>query len=185
VQALELKQQPAKAAGRAVPILATAMVAGALAVRLLAAPVSDDIAANEVAQRREALRLEQPIKLAAIPATADALDGIALPPEQRAALQAAVADKRLRLAWLSLYDSDAVDGDRVTVQSLGLSHTLTLGRAPVAVPVAIPDDGQVVLKGVDQGLGGGVTVGIIANGHPLKLPPLAVGEVLSLHVAAP
>ncbi len=182
---MNLKQQPAKAVGRVMPAVATAVIAGAAAIRIFAAPISDDIAPEEVARRQEALRIEQPLKLLPVAATTDAVDTLALPPDQRSALEAALADSRVHLAWIALFDSDAVDGDRVAVESLGLTHRLTLGREPVSIPVAVPNDGLIRLTGVDQGLGGGVTVGVMSGGRPVKLPPLAVGQTINLRVAVP
>ena len=167
------------------PAVATAVFAGAVAIRLFASPVSDTIAPDEIARRTEALRFEQPLRLSPVAVTADAINAVALPPDQRTALEASLADKRIRLAWLALFDSDAVDGDRVAVESLGLTHRLTLGREPVAIPVAVPADGVIRLTGLDQGLGGGVTIGVMSGGQPIKLPPLAVGQTLSLRVMAP
>lgn len=170
--------------GRAVPITVTALVAAAFAVRLLAVPSSDAVAPDEILRRRAALPAELPLKLAAVTDAASAIAAAALPLAERDAMLAAVGDGRLRLAWLDLFDSDAVDGDRVTVQGLGLAETLTLGRAPIRVLVPLPADRRLRLTGVDEGRGGGVTVGVMSDGQPIKLPPLAVGTSLELTVVA-
>lgn len=177
---------PALVHGRRVVLVGGAALAGAIVPHFLAR-TSDEVPPAEARRRAAILEAAQPLKLELVtPAQTDAaLRSLALEPEQEAAIRRDVLAGQTRLAWLSLFDSDAEDGDVVTVESAGLRHTMLLTRQPVAVALCLPASGRITLVGVDQGRGGGVTVGIVAGAATYKLPPLAVGGSWELVVAPP
>jgi hypothetical protein len=171
--------------GRRAVLGAAAVGLAALGINHLATGLPDDVAPDEIERRRHALAAALPIRLRPIAGQELAAILAALPmsPEQRLTLANAIAARSLRMAQLEVFDSDAEDGDVVKIESIGLVHTVRLTKRPVAVPVFIPSDGRLHITGVDQGLGGGVTLGVMSNGEPIKLPPLAVGESIVLRVA--
>lgn len=172
--------------GRRALCIGAAVCAAAVAVKMLAAPRSDSIPPDEGARRRTALAAAMPLRLPTIaPADLDAaLRSLALAADQRLELRAAIAARGMRMAVLEVFDSDAEDGDVIRIEALGLAQTVRLTKRPVAVPVLLPSDGRIRIIGVDEGLGGGVTAGVISGGRALKLPPLAVGESLVVTAAA-
>lgn len=177
---------PALVHGRRVVLVGGAALAGAIAPHLFIR-TSDEVPLAEARRRAAILEAAQPLKLDLVtPAQTDAaLRSLALEPEQETAMRRDVLAGQTKLAWLSLSDSDAEDGDVVTVESVGLRHTMLLTKQPVAVALCLPASGRITLVGVDQGRGGGVTVGIVAGTATYKLPPLAVGGSWELVVAPP
>lgn len=143
----------------------------------------------EAAQRRAAsLAQLGTIGLPSVAAGAEteaALDALGLPAPDRARLAQDAQAGAVRLVWLELYDSDAEDGDAVEIRSGGFRRSVRLTQAPVRVGVPLAADGAAVtLTGAVDGGGGGVTVGILLNGAPLPLPPLSVGQSITLPAMA-
>jgi hypothetical protein len=103
-----------------------------------------------------------------------------LAPQQTAEIMADAQDGRIQLAWIALRDFLDEDGDVVEVTTGGFTRTVLLTNAPqmIAVPV-VPGD-FLRLKGARDGAGGGVTVSVAAGGAEIKLPPLDVGQTITL-----
>jgi hypothetical protein len=87
-----------------------------------------------------------------------------------------------RLAWVTLWDTDAEDGDVVRIDSQGYSRTVVLKKQPMTFAIPVPADGHVRITGVRDGEGGGVTVGLASGATQAILPIMSVGQVLSLNV---
>ncbi len=137
-----------------------------------------------------------------------AIEGMQLPPSQKQALQAQMtapspalappsapapkpapavhpAIMPLRLAWLTLWDTDVQDGDVVRIESQGYARTVTLTKAPVTFAVPVPAEGVVKVIGVSDGDGGGITVGLASGGAEAVFPLMSDGQTLGLRVAVP
>lgn len=182
------------AAGRRHVLLAAAagVIAAGLGVRLLVAgrigPARGDaVSPEEAARRSVALAVHGPVRLERVPEaeTAAALQALNLPEVDRRQLAQQVAERRVPLAWLTLYDSAAEDGDVVEVASGGLKLPVLLGLVPIRIVLPVPADGMIRLTGLVDGGGGGVTVGVVTQDGPFGLAPLAVGESVALPVYAP
>lgn len=93
--------------------------------------------------------------------------------------------KLTRLAWLTLWDTDVEDGDAVRVECGGYARTVTLTKLGITFAVPVPPDGQIRLIGVQDGDGGGITVGLASGAAKAVLPVMSVGEVLNLNVRIP
>jgi hypothetical protein len=122
---------------RAVPLFAVSVLAAAMAVRLFVAPATDSVAAAERAARQAAQKVAQPLHLIRVEHRLQVVDDLGLYATERNALATAVAEGRLRLAWPTVEDSDAEDGDKETVTSFGLSGTVPVLHAPAMVPVRV------------------------------------------------
>jgi hypothetical protein len=144
----------------------------------------DNVDAAETARRAGLLAAAGSIALPPVAPhdIAAAADQLGLPAAARQALLADAESQRVRLVWLSLYDSDAEDGDVVDITTSGFSYRLRLTRKPVAIAVPLAPGARIQLTGAIDGGGGGVTVGVIAPGGPLPLPPLSVGQTIDLPV---
>ncbi len=105
-----------------------------------------------------------------------------LPPAEQAALLADVQGGRAQLVWLTLYDSDAEDGDVAELRSAGFSRIVPLARAPVTLAVPVGPDRTILLIGSIDGGGGGITAGVVLPSGPVPLPPLSVGQSIRLPV---
>ena len=168
-------------------LLGGVLALGALAAARFgpaAAPADRILGPDEAARRAARLADAGPIEVPIVAGRqiAAALAALNLPAAEREQLAKDVEAGRLRLVWLSLYDTDAEDGDVVTIGSAGFLYTLGLAKAPAAVAVPVAIGGPVTLTGTRDG-GGGVTVGVVGPQGPLPVPPLSVGQTISLAVA--
>lgn len=160
-------------------------IAGVAAMRLHVAAGTDGVLPAEAQNRAARLAALGPLQLERVPpALVDAaVRAISLPPPSQAALLTDLQADRVWLAWVTVYDSDAEDGDVAELRSGGFSQVVPLTRAPVRVAVPVGPDRTILLVGRTDGGGGGVTVGVVLPSGPVPLPPLSVGQTLRLPVA--
>lgn len=90
---------------------------------------------------------------------------------------------RVRLAWVTLWDTDAQDGDVVRIESQGYARTVTLAKAPVTFAIPVYASGVIRVVGVHDGDGGGITVGLASGASKAVFPVMSEGQVLGLRVA--
>lgn len=90
--------------------------------------------------------------------------------------------KPIRLAWITLWDTDTEDGDAVRIDSQGYSRVVVLTKQPVTFAIPIPISGNVNITGMKDGEGGGITVGLASGVSKVVFPIMSVGQVLSLKV---
>jgi len=148
------------------------------------AGLADQVSAEEVARRAGVLNALMPVHLAPVkPADeAAAIAQITLPLKDQIGLVADMAAKRTKLVFMSFYDSDAEDGDVITVQSAGFTQALLLAKAPMTIALPASSDGHVKVTGTVDGGGGGVTVGVVTPGGPVPIAVLSVGQQISVPV---
>ncbi len=167
--------------------LALLTVAAAAVHHQAAAPGADTVDVSETTRRIAGLAAAGPLPLSQV-GQADmthALSASELPAGDSSALAADASAGRVRLVWLSLYDSDVEDGDVAEIRSGGFSRAVRLTKAPVAIAVPVGPDNTITVAGLVDGGGGGVTVGLVLPGGPLPLPPLSVGQTLRLPIGRP
>lgn len=188
---------PVPARGKATPTMSgtTLAVVAALAIAVAGAarfgsdggmtPQPDQVAPGEIARRAAFTQSLRPVKVQGLSAAQQehAIIATGLSGADRAALVVDLHAKRIRLVSLAFFDSDAEDGDVITVQSGGLSQSVGLLKTPVTVTVPAPVDGLVRIIGTSDG-GGGVTVGIVTAAGPTALAVLSVGQVITIPVAS-
>jgi hypothetical protein len=107
---------------------------------------------------------------------------VAAAPNAAAAPSATAQPQRLRLAWITLWDTDVEDGDAVRIDSAGYSRTVTLAKQPVTFAVPVPASGVIQITGVRDGEGGGITVGLASGSARAVFPVMSVGQTLGLNV---
>ena len=90
--------------------------------------------------------------------------------------------KSIRLAWITLWDTDAEDGDAVRIDSQGYSRTVTLTKQPVTFAIPIPANGIIKVTGIQDGEGGGITVGLASGESKAVFPIMSIGQTLGLKV---
>jgi len=113
------------------------------------------------------------------------LDLAKTPSAQPAAIQVAPQQKNpVRLAWITLWDTDAEDGDTVKIESQGYSRTVILKKTPVTFAVPVSTSGIINVTGISDGDGGGITVGIASGDRKAVFPVMSEGQVLGLRVQA-
>lgn len=87
---------------------------------------------------------------------------------------------QLSLAWITLWDTDAEDGDVVRIDSSGYSRTVTLSKQPVTIAVPVPHNSIIRVTGIRDGEGGGITVGFASGAARAAFPIMSVGQTLGL-----
>lgn len=159
-------------------------LAGVAAMRAQVAAGADDVPPAEAQARAAHVTLLGPLPLQVVQPgqIGAAAQEAGLSPAEQAALLADVQGGRAQLVWLTLYDSDAEDGDVAELRSAGFSRVVPLARTPVTVAVPVGTDRTILLVGSVDGGGGGVTVGVVLSSGPMPLPPLSVGQTIRLPV---
>lgn len=111
-----------------------------------------------------------------------ALGTMWLTPDAETHLRADLEAGRARLAWLSVWDDQVVDGDWVHVASGGFSLNVELlgTRKQIAIPVT-KGGTDLVITGLDDG-GGGITLGMQTDTGIIQTPVMDPGESLTLHL---
>jgi hypothetical protein len=161
----------------------------------------DQVSDAERLQRQQAfaalgtlpLRLVEPTEVSA------AVEGMGLTPQGKQALLADVAaptvrqlpttqsatarTEPLRLAWITLWDTDVEDGDVVRIASEGYSRTVTLTKRGNTFAVPVPANGIVTITGIKDGDGGGITVGLASGTIKAVFPIMSTGQSLGLNVS--
>jgi hypothetical protein len=112
-----------------------------------------------------------------------AIDGMLISEGEKAHLRTDLASGKTRIGWLSVSDSEAEDGDWVTVSAVGLSQDVRLFHKPTTLAVAYTPGTPVVVTGKIDGDGKGITVAVHVNGSTYPLAPMRIGT--SVQVPAP
>ncbi len=145
------------------------------------------VSVSDVQAALDGMHLEQPERealaaaLAVQPASAQVADESAVAPH--AAIAPAVNPEPTRLAWVTLWDTDAEDGDVVRLDSEGYSRTVTLAKKPVTFAVPVTRSGIIKVTGVRDGEGGGITVGLASGTSQAVFPIMSTGQTLGLRVS--
>jgi hypothetical protein len=88
--------------------------------------------------------------------------------------------RRSRLVWITLWDTDAEDGDVVNISSQGYSRTIRLTKKGDTFAVPIGGNGIIQVTGISDGDGGGITVGLASGNVKAIFPIMSEGQVLGL-----
>ena len=156
--------------------LGVAAIGGALAFGFGGS--NDGLSASDAAARTAAFPSAIALPLVTDAELDDAIDTMALPPQQKVTLKRDVENGNVRLAWLSIWDDQAEDGDVVRVTSGGFSAVVGLYHAPARIGVPV-GSGGLTITGVQDG-NGGITAGIHADGGPVLTPVLRPGQSLTV-----
>lgn len=104
------------------------------------------------------------------------------PPQTPATQSATARAEPLRLAWITLWDTDVEDGDVVRIASEGYSRTVTLTKRGNTFAVPVPANGIITITGIKDGDGGGITVGLASGAKKAVFPIMSTGQSLGLNV---
>jgi hypothetical protein len=104
-----------------------------------------------------------------------------MPEADKERLAEQLADRRVRLAAVTLWDTVEEDGDVVEVSAAGFTQRLVIRHKPATFFLPVQMGGSVSIRAVRDG-GGGVTLGVATIVGPVPLPPLAVGQVVEIPV---
>lgn len=105
-----------------------------------------------------------------------------MPEEVRAEVRTEVQGGTLRLAWVSVRDTHAEDGDIVSFKAEGVpSIDVEARNAWKTVAIPYPPSGHVGVTGVRDG-GGGITVAIRSGAAEVAWPTMQVSDTFALPV---
>ncbi len=116
---------------------------------------------------------------------ADLMPAPLAPPADVQAMPAVQPGHDIKLVWLTLWDTDNEDGDAVTVQSAGYARTITLTKQAITLAIPVLRDTPIKIKGVRDGEGGGITVGVASGSALASFPIMSTGQVLALRARLP
>lgn len=102
--------------------------------------------------------------------------------EEREQLRSDIDMGRVKLAWLTLWDTHAEDGDILRFESTASFPIEVMAlNAKTTIAIPYPADGNVVVTGVRDG-GGGITIALESGAARIAWPTMAPGDVLDLPV---
>ncbi len=102
--------------------------------------------------------------------------------EQREQLHAEIKAGRTKLAWLTLWDTHAEDGDVLRFESTAsFPIEVSALNAKTTIAIPYPSEGNVVVTGVHDG-GGGITIALESGATRINWPTMKPGDTLNLPV---
>lgn len=177
--------------------LLAAVGAGAGLTMMFPTDSSDSVSASEVQSRQAAFGQMEALSIALVPREEidAALDEMQLSSADRAALRDRLeagnpgvgsvstqpANREVRLARVTVWDTHSQDGDIVAVRSAGYHREVFMTNAPQQLVIPV-DSAAVEIVGVRDG-GGGITLGAQGAANSVLMPVMTVGQTVSLPVS--
>jgi hypothetical protein len=111
-----------------------------------------------------------------------AIESMPLAEEQREQVREQVQAGQVQLAWLTLWDTHAEDGDVLRFESdAALPVEVTALNTPTTLAIPYPASGTVKVIGVVDG-GGGITIALKSGAAQISWPTMRPGDSLDLPV---
>lgn len=102
--------------------------------------------------------------------------------EQREEIRQEINQGGLQLAWVTLWDTHAEDGDILRFESsTSIPIEVMALNAKTTFAIPYPSDGQVLVTGVKDG-GGGITIALESGATSIAWPTMAPGDTLLLPI---
>jgi hypothetical protein len=158
------------------------LLAGAFATGLLVWPNSRSEVQPAASQQVDSISTSvfQPVAKAEVDL---AIRSLIMSDAQKQRVRTALDEGRLRIAWTNLFDSEVEDGDWVRVTAGGFSQDVRLFKDPLRVAVPYMPGAPILITGLIDGDGHGITVGVHSGTSMFALKPLVKGE--SIQVTSP
>ncbi len=182
---LPLISGPAIVASSAVVLVAAALVAGWLTFRTSPDAVEETAAtaATVIVIAAETVPgAVVPHDPSAVSRRSHVLAGMKLDDAEKERLLAEVADGKLRVGAISLWDTIDEDSDTVRIASGGFAQNVVIGKTPKMFYVPYRPGTAVRITAILDGGGGGVTLGVKTVIGPVPLPHLLVGSSVEIPV---
>lgn len=174
------------------PVAAMGTVAALAVAAFLAfggGPAADSISQSETQDRSAAYEAlvaagGLPLRLVAAEDVEAAIDNMpeGVNDQQRDQLRTDIESGRVRLAWITIWDTHVEDGDVVRFESAASIPIEVMAlNAKTTIAIPYPADGNVLVTGVRDG-GGGITVALESGAARIAWPTMAPGDTLNLPV---
>lgn len=123
-----------------------------------------------------------PLQLVTADEMDQAIESLPVTDEQRVQMAEKVSAGRLDLAWVTVWDTHAEDGDVLQFSSsASIPVEVTALNAKTTLAIPYPVDGDVTVTGVKDG-GGGITIALQSGAAQIAWPTMQPGDVLQLPV---
>jgi hypothetical protein len=149
--------------------------AGLLAAALLGVGYFDDRAPTK--SSNEQTSLMKPVTEAE---TDRAVSHLLMGSADKDRVREEVSSGRLRLAWITVADSFAEDGDWIRLEAAGFHQDIRLLNKPYEIAVPYLPGSMVTVTGLVDGIDGDITVAVHVGGATVSLKPLKQGEELRI-----
>lgn len=165
-----------------VSILAAIIAFGGGSWWLSGSASKDDLSTSEITQRQQSFEQAGSFQLEEV-APAElfkAYSAMNLKANEIKALEADIKHGTVKLAWITVWDNQAVDGDIINIQAGGFSSqiSLTHEKQRMAIPI---NQGEVTITGIADG-SGGITLGFYTTNGTVSLPVIAPGQTVVLPI---
>ena len=169
---------------RAIPLGALALLAGVAAYGFAGASIpsnGDRVSASQSVALSDGFSRARGmlVPIMAEQQREEVMAALKLSPERFGRLMSMVETGERAVGWLTLWDNFDEDGDVVSVSAAGLTQIVPLTHAPKRIAVAYVPGQPVYVTGEHDG-GGGITVAVELSTGSLPLPPIAVGQTVTL-----
>ncbi|HZR04164.1 MAG TPA: hypothetical protein VFA81_13455 [Burkholderiales bacterium] len=187
-------------------LLALTLALGWASSTLFGPKAQDQLTSQEIQERQAAFTKERALAVTVVDADQidAALDGMQLSPYDKAQMRALLTPSgaqqtgagttsnapaanaptqisSLRLVSVSVWDTDAADGDVVAITSAGYRREVVLSKTVQVVTFPVDSTATVQVTGIRDG-GGGITLGLRGPSQELLMPIMSEGQTISLPV---
>ena len=108
------------------------------------------------------------------------VNGMHMPTSEMHRLEQELAGGKVRIAQITIWDSEVGDGDTVEVVGAGFSQSWTLAHRKKTFFVPVIPGATVRIRATKDGGGGGVTLGLATILGEVRLPHLVVGQAIEV-----
>jgi hypothetical protein len=123
-----------------------------------------------------------PVDAALVTPGSPSMNMLLLPEREKEAIRGEVAEGRLRVGALFLWDTLDQDADAVRVSGAGYGQEIVITHERKMIYVPYVPGSSVTITPIRDGGGGGVTLGVSTTLGPVPLPHLVVGQSLEIPV---
>jgi len=109
-----------------------------------------------------------------------AISALIMADAQKEGVREAVKKNALKLAWINVSDSEAEDGDWVTIAAGGFGQNVRLFKNPLRVAVPYVPGTPISVTGLIDGDGHGITVAVHSGASIFRLKHLVKGETIQV-----
>jgi hypothetical protein len=110
------------------------------------------------------------------------LAALVMPEPEKERLRHALKETSMRVGAVTVWDTVDEDGDRIKISSAGFTQKLVIKHAPARFFVPYLPGTSVHIEALQDGAGGGVTLGVTTSMGNVPLPHLAPGQVVEIAI---